>query len=94
MNELSSRQVSLHDTFWTPRLQVNAERAIFHQWQMLEDSLCIDNFRIAAGEKEGFREGWFFADSDAYKWLDAVARTYALWPFDTLKTRMDDFIGL
>ncbi|MBE3040579.1 MAG: glycoside hydrolase family 127 protein [Chloroflexi bacterium] len=94
MNELSPRQVSLHDTFWTPRLQVNAERAIFHQWQMLEDSLCIDNFRIAAGEKEGFREGWFFADSDAYKWLDAAARTYALWPSDTLKTRMDDFIGL
>ncbi|MFA5872476.1 MAG: beta-L-arabinofuranosidase domain-containing protein [Anaerolineales bacterium] len=94
MNELSRRQVSLHDTFWTPRLQVNAERAIFHQWRMLEDSLCIDNFRIAAGEKDGFREGWFFADSDAYKWLDAAARTYALWPSDTLKTRMDDFIGL
>ena len=94
MNELSPRKVSLHDPFWTPRLLTNARRAIFHQWQMLEDSRCIDNFRIAAGEKDGFREGWFFADSDAYKWLDAAARTYTLWPSDELKKRMDDFIGL
>lgn len=94
MNELSPRQVSLQDTFWIPRLKINVERAIFHQWQMLEDSHCIDNFRITAGEKNGFREGWFFADSDAYKWLDAAARIYGLWPSDTLKTHMDDFIGL
>jgi hypothetical protein len=31
MNELSFRQISIHDHFWTPRLQVNAERAIYHQ---------------------------------------------------------------
>jgi DUF1680 family protein len=94
MNELSTRQVSIHDPFWTPRLQVNARRAIFHQWQMLEDSRCIDNFRLAAGEKDGFCEGWFFADSDAYKWLDAAARIYVQWPSDELKKRMDDFIWL
>jgi DUF1680 family protein len=94
MNELSLCQVSLQDPFWTPRLKVNAERAIFHQWQMLEDNHCIDNFRLAAGEKEGFREGWFFADSDAYKWLDAAARIYVLWPSDELKRLMDDFICL
>ena len=94
MNELSPRQIFLRDPFWSPRLQVNSERAIYHQWQMLEDSRCIDNFRIAAGEKGGFREGWFFADSDAYKWLDAAARIYALWPSDELKKCIDDFIGL
>ena len=94
MNELTSRQVSLNDPFWSPRLQVNAERAIFHQWQMLEDSLCIDNFRITAGEKDSFREGWFFADSDAYKWLDAAAHIYAQSPTDELKKCMDGFISL
>ena len=60
--------------FWYNQQQVNASRAIFHQWEQLEDSGCIENFRIAAGEVEGFREGWFFADSDAYKWLEAAAR--------------------
>ena len=71
MNELAVDQVSIHDPFWTPRLEINAHGAIFHQWEMLEASGCIDNFRIAVGEKQGFRLGRFFADSDAYKWLEA-----------------------
>ncbi len=80
MKELHAREVHIHDAFWSPRLEVNARKAIFHQWEQLEKSLCVDNFRIAAGEKEGIREGWFFADSDAYKWLDAAARVYATQP--------------
>ena len=60
------------DQFWHSRMTLNAETAIFYQWEQLEKSGCIDNFRIAAGLKEGFRQGFFFADSDAYKWLDAA----------------------
>ena len=71
MNELPTTQVNIHDPFWDPRLLTNATVSIFHQWRQLELSGCIDNFRLAAGEKVGFREGWFFADSDAFKWLDA-----------------------
>ena len=74
MDELPLQNVRLSDSFWSPRLEVNASRAIFHQWRKLEASGCIDNFRIAAGEKVGLRQGWFFADSDAYKWLEAAAR--------------------
>mgnify|MGYP001024426723 CR=1 FL=1 len=80
--------------FWQQRLQVNASRAIFHQWEQLEASGCIQNFRIAAGETEGWREGWFFADSDAYKWLDAAARIWATHPDKRLGMLMDGFIGL
>jgi len=80
--------------FWKNRLQVNASSAIFHQWQQLEKSGCIHNFRIAAGEADGFREGWFFADSDAFKWLDAAARSYAAEPDPTLAELMDSFIEL
>ena len=94
MKELTPRQVLIIDPFWSPRLETNARAAIFHQWCMLEKSLCIDNFRIAAGLKEGFREGWFFADSDAYKWLDAAARIQAVWPSDELECLMDDLIAL
>ncbi len=80
MHELSLAQVTLDDPFWSPRVEVNASVAIFHQWAQLEASGCIDNFRIAAGELEGLREGWFFADSDAYKWLDAASRISATHP--------------
>ncbi|HXQ34582.1 MAG TPA: beta-L-arabinofuranosidase domain-containing protein, partial [Anaerolineales bacterium] len=80
MQELTARQVNIMDSFWSPRLAVNAQKAIFHQWKQLEATRCIDNFRLAAGEKDGFREGWFFADSDAHKWLDAASRIYAVNP--------------
>ena len=46
------------------------------------------------GESDGFREGWFFADSDAYKWLDAASRIYGNSPDPKLKTRMDELIRL
>jgi uncharacterized protein len=94
MNELIASQVNIQDPFWIPRLLTNAQFAIFHQWQQLELTSCIDNFRLAAGQKEGFREGWFFADSDAYKWLDAAARIYASWPSGYLKDVMENFIHL
>ncbi len=94
MQELPARHVRITDPFWLPRLAVNAEKAIFHQWQQLEDTRCIDNFRIAAGEKQGFREGFFFADSDAYKWLDAASRIFALKVDPKLASLMDSLIAL
>jgi uncharacterized protein len=94
MKELNLSQISIQDSFWTPRLQTNAQVAIFHQWRKLEESHCVDNFRLAASQKEGFREGWFFADSDAYKWLEAAARIYANWPNRELKSLMDGLLDL
>ncbi|MEO7837749.1 MAG: beta-L-arabinofuranosidase domain-containing protein [Anaerolineales bacterium] len=94
MNERTARQVNIIDSFWRPRLAVNAEKAIFHQWEQLEATSCIDNFRLTAGEKDGFREGWFFADSDAYKWLEAASRIYALQADPELASRMDALILL
>ena len=94
MKELTARQVKIMDPFWSPRLAVNVEQAIFHQWKELEATRCIDNFRIAAGEKAGFREGFFFADSDAYKWLDAASRIYAVHADAQLASLMDSFISL
>ncbi len=80
--------------FWRARLEMNARDAIFYQWEQLEVSGCLDNFRIACGQKEGFREGYFFADSDAYKWLDAASRILAIDPDPKLKAQVDDLITL
>ena len=94
MRELAAHDVAINDPFWSTRLDVNAKKAIFHQWEQLEATRCIDNFRIAAGEKAGFREGYFFADSDAYKWLDAASRIYTWHPDPQLGALMDSFIVL
>jgi uncharacterized protein len=80
--------------FWFNRLAVNAHQAIFHQWEQLEASGCFENFRIAAGESEGVRVGWFFADSDAYKWLEAAARIWGSSEDERLGARIDALIDL
>jgi DUF1680 family protein len=94
MEAIPTSQVKIMDDFWGKRLQINADVAIYHQWEQLEKTGCIENFRIAADGVEGFREGYFFADSDAFKWLDAAARIYANSPSARLKSLMDGFIDL
>jgi hypothetical protein len=94
MKTIPASQVKILDEFWGKRLKTNAEVAIYHQWEQLEKTGCIENFRIVADGVEGFREGYFFADSDAYKWLDAAARIHASFPTARLKTLTDDFIDL
>lgn len=94
MNELDTRQVTICDPYWTRQLEINSSQAIYHQWEQLEASGCIDNFRIVAGELQSLREGFFFADSDAYKWLDAAARIYSTQPDPRLAQLMDGLISL
>jgi uncharacterized protein len=86
--------VNLLPGFWGDWLEINNRQAIFHQWQQLEASGCIENFRLAAGEAQGFRAGWFFADSDAYKWLEAAARVWVLTQDAQLEELMEAFIAL
>ena len=57
-----------------------AEKLLPYQWDVLNDrvagvepSWCIRNFRVAADESDAPRLGAVFCDTDAYKWLEAVA---------------------
>ena len=86
---LPSFDVRINHGFWGNILQNNAETAIFHQWDQLEKSGSIENFRIAAGESPHFRTGFFFSDSDVYKWLDAACRISMHRPSDRLTERID-----
>ena len=43
-----------------------------------EKSHVIENFKIAAGLKDGHHYGWLFQDSDLYKWLEAVANSLTI----------------
>ncbi len=94
MKEPSIQEVTISKGFWGERAALNCEIAIFYQWQQLESTHCIDNFRIAAGLIEGFREGFFFSDSDAYKWLDAASRLLANDDNPKLCKLVDDFIEI
>ncbi len=94
MKEFRLPEIIINDPFWNKRLKMNAEQAIFFQWEMLEQTGTINNFRIAAKQKEGFRYGFFYSDSDATKWLDAANRILISTPNDKLKEIVEKFIRI
>jgi DUF1680 family protein len=71
------------------------------QWEALNGrvtdervSSCIDNFRIAAGEKEGTHSGAVFQDTDAYKWLEAAAYCIQIGKGESLLQSAEELIAL
>jgi DUF1680 family protein len=71
------------------------------QWEALNGrvtnervSSCIDNFRIAAGEKQGTHSGAVFQDTDAYKWLEAAAYCIQIGKGESLRQSADELIAL
>lgn len=79
----------LHDD-----INVNIERERNDASIPNEKSHAIENFRIAAGLKEGKHYGWVFQDSDVYKWLEAVAYSLHEKMDDKLKHLADEVIEL
>jgi hypothetical protein len=65
--------VKLEDGFWAPRLDTLLNVTIPTQYQLLEETGRIDNFRRAAGKVKGPFRGLFFNDSDVYKWVEAAS---------------------
>ena len=86
--------VSINDPFWSPRMEMNRKEAIYYQWDQLEKAGSIDNFRIVAGLKKGFRKGFFYSDSDVHKWAEAASNIYANHPDQKLGKLLDEYIDL
>ena len=84
--------VTLTDTFWAPRRHTNREVTLPTQFQHLEDTGRIDNFRRAAGKLDAPFVGLYFNDSDVYKWLEAAAWTLSEGPNPELKAMVDTVI--
>lgn len=82
--------VSLSDEFWAPRRRTNGERTLRSQHRHLEATRTLDNFRRAAGRIDVGFAGMYFADTDVYKWLEAVAWHLADHPEDAELRRLAD----
>jgi len=66
-------KVEITDSFWSPRRELIRRVSLPSQWDQLETFKTLDNFRVAAGVKDGTYYGAFFCDSDLYKWLEAAS---------------------
>lgn len=90
LRPVSLPSVTLTDTFWSPRLQINHAQTIPSQYRQCLETGRIENFRRAAGKSDKPFEGIYFNDSDVYKWLEAASFALATHPDDIHLRKMVD----
>jgi DUF1680 family protein len=86
-------EVKFQDTFWSPRLETNREKALPHNFAWCEQTGRIDNFAKAGKLMEGPFKGIFFNDSDVYKVLEGASYSLAAHPDPALDKQVDDVIA-
>jgi len=84
--------VTLTDEFWSPRLRINRQVTLPAQYRLLQETGRLDNLRRASGKKQTNFTGYFFNDTDVYKWLEAVAWALATEPDPALEQMADSAI--
>lgn len=97
LKELPLQEIHIADPFWDRYIGLVKDVILPYQWEILNDRLpeaetshCIENFRIAAGESKGGFYGAVFQDTDAAKWLEAVAFTLSSQGRDEKLERLAD----
>ena len=87
--------VQLTDNFWAPRMLVNQTVSVPHNINWCENLTGrINNFAIAADQKEGKFSGIYFDDSDVYKILEGFAYSLSSKKDVSLRTVSDRWIKL
>jgi DUF1680 family protein len=85
-------KVTIHDAFWSPRIETNRNVTIPYDFQKCEETGRIDNFVKAAGQMEGAHEGLHFNDSDVFKVIEGAAYSLQVHPDAELEAYCDTVI--
>lgn len=91
----------IQDTFWKPIVERICRETIPYQYDVLNDNIegipeshAVENFKIAAGLKEGEFQGMLFQDSDVAKWIEAAAYALRIFPDPELEEKIDGLIAV
>jgi DUF1680 family protein len=68
--------------FWGKRIKILHDVTLPEQYRLLEETQRLYNFRRAAGKVKGDYYGFFFNDTDVYKWQEAVSFSFASYGRD------------
>jgi DUF1680 family protein len=85
--------VTIHDSFWSPRQEMNRTASIPLNLAMLEKSGNIKNLELAASHATKGFIGPVFMDSDVYKALEAASYSLATHPDPALELRIDEIVS-
>lgn len=92
MKALPFTDVTINDSFWSPRQTTNSEKTIPHELEQCRTTGRIDNFAKAAGIMSGNFEGIFFNDSDVHKLVEAASYTLQTHPNPVWEAELDEVI--
>ncbi len=88
-------QVHVHDDFWAPKMQVNANVTIPHTLEMCRKNGRVDNFLRAAGKLEGDKLTEFtFDDTDIYKVIEGASYAMQVQKNPQLDAYVDSLITI
>lgn len=85
--------VKVEDTFWAPRIRLNREKVLPHNFKYCETTGRINNFAKAAGRMPGSFQGIYFDDSDVYKVIEGAAYSLAQERDAALEKTVDEVIA-
>lgn len=81
--------------FWAEKVKTAED----HMLPYMGDLMCgdighgLNNFKIAAGEKEGEHKGFYWHDGDFYKFMEAKMYVYGLTKNESILKELDEYIG-
>ena len=87
-------EVEIDDEFWSPRIETNRDVTIEYQYDQLEESGTLENFRRTRDGEQGGFSGMWFQDSDAYKWIEGASYVLATHDDPELESKVDEVIDL
>jgi len=93
LHSVPVRAVTVEEGFWSKRRKTNVEHSIPTMHQELEAHGRMDNFRRLVGKSTAPQIGPYFADSDIYKWIDAVGWALQSGAMPELRRTTDTMIG-
>lgn len=82
--------------FWANKVKTAED----HMLPYMGDLLCgdighgLNNFKIAAGEKEGEHQGFYWHDGDFYKFMEAKTYIYGLTKNESILKELDEYIAV
>jgi len=72
LRDIPVHAVTITSGFWAPRREISATKSIPSMHDLLEANGRMNNFRRLVGKSTAAQIGPVFADSDIYKWTEAV----------------------
>ncbi len=84
------------DGFWADKFKVAEEVMVPYMGEVLKGDTghALNNFKIAAGLKEGEHKGMNWHDGDFYKWMEAATYIYAINKDEKILEELDGLIEI